>query len=607
MAAHRVRQSVGDVVARGSGERAPRHASACAFDVWGGTNLGDVDIAAVFAAASVRMGDYVWLGSLPDSGGRLRRVRVSRVPVYSPGDDVDAVFLLEKRRLQSLDLKHGVQVGAALFADDAGLWPRFSSDLRAGAPMSGEASRTGAVDTPAVAAPARPAIYGLPLTALAARIPAVVHGERLVLLGMWTWMFGRNPDIVRQVLEASLARRGGRAVSSALRLFELGWHEAPQRLSARWVLVTTPADAERPSRRAAAASPTSKFTVMNGACALAAGARAAGLGICRLRSEHPLVDGIGRSFAGLGGTVVAADGRSPTAAAVRAALIDGEHGGASTALLVVAVGEDASDCLIDEHPHVVFRLERVADTRTYRAANDASARRAHPSARQRPPVVLAPTTVAECFQLAALAGAIAEQYRRHVVVLVDAALLDTLQGVATGHAAIMEAAASLFGSEGVVWPPAAAPDVSVADLLRQLQMGEAPLETFVRPAKAVGGNAGDVLIVGWGATRGPVEEAVAYLRAHGRHVSALHLRTLQPLPARLGEVMGRFRRVVLADVASEPHRRAQHIGTWLACVADARPLEAVSPRISLRAFTSSASISPADVCQLALTALRGYE
>src|SRR5690606_39305704 len=67
---------------------------------------------------------------------------------------------------------------------------------------------------------------------------------------------------------------------------------------------------------------------------------------------------------------------------------------------------------------------------------------------------------------------------------------------------------------------------------------------FRSPCTVFGGDEGDVLLVGWGATRGPVEEAVLRLRARGKAVSALHLRTLRPLPARLAETLSRFRRIV---------------------------------------------------------------
>lgn len=609
MAAHQVRKHVGSVVARRSGERTPRREFACTFDVWGPTIVGDVDVAAVFVAATVRMGDWAWLGSVPASEGQLRRVRLSRVPVHGPSDDVDAVFILEKRCSKLVDMGRSACAGAPLFVDATCVGSGAEAWLRMPEQPSA-ASRPAALDSAAVMTTGTPAIHYLPLTALAARLPSVVHGERLVLLGMWSWMFGRDPDVVRQVLEASLARHGGRAVSAALRLFELGWHEAPQWLPARSVVATTPsADVDSPSSRVGNVA-SRQLTAMNGVRALVAGARAAGLSQCRLLSEHPLVDAICSAFVEMGGVVVTPGGRPSTPGIPPAAPSGAGPRVISTADLVVAVGDDARESLHEKHPHVVFRLERLADTLASPATNDLSVFGQHSSRRPSHPVVLAPTTVAECYQFAALAGAIAAQYRRHVVVLVDAALLDTMEGVATGPVAVMEAAASLYGPEGVVWPPAAVPGAAVTDLLQQLQLAEAPLEAFVRRAPVVGGDEGEVLIVGWGATRGPVEEAVALLRAHGRRVSALHLRTLRPLPIDLVATMARFRRVVFVDVVNDARLPAHLVGPTTCLTGrdrHAARTEAETSRISCRTVTVSSSVSPGHVCELALKVLQDAE
>ena len=54
-------------------------------------------------------------------------------------------------------------------------------------------------------------------------------------------------------------------------------------------------------------------------------------------------------------------------------------------------------------------------------------------------------------------------------------------------------------------------------------------------------------MIGWGSTKGAIEEAVEALRAEGRKVSSMHLRFLQPLPGGIKEVMQRFKRVVTIE------------------------------------------------------------
>ncbi len=141
------------------------------------------------------------------------------------------------------------------------------------------------------------------------------------------------------------------------------------------------------------------------------------------------------------------------------------------------------------------------------------------------PAVLAPASVDECYRFTAMAARIADRFRRDVIVLVDASLLDTVQGSASGPHPETPIDQALFGPEallhaGQLAPPSAR--AAVKALLAGLRLSEAALDRFVEPGAVVGGDRGDVLLVGWGATRGPVEEAVARLRARGASVSALH-------------------------------------------------------------------------------------
>ena len=66
-------------------------------------------------------------------------------------------------------------------------------------------------------------------------------------------------------------------------------------------------------------------------------------------------------------------------------------------------------------------------------------------------------------------------------------------------------------------------------------------------AEVVGEEQGDLLIVGWGSTYGAIAAAVDELRRAGRLVSHLHLRYLNPFPRNLGEVLSRFRIVLVPE------------------------------------------------------------
>jgi 2-oxoglutarate ferredoxin oxidoreductase subunit alpha len=70
----------------------------------------------------------------------------------------------------------------------------------------------------------------------------------------------------------------------------------------------------------------------------------------------------------------------------------------------------------------------------------------------------------------------------------------------------------------------------------------------VPPAEVDGPDRGRLLVVGWGGTFGAIRSAVEESRAQGFDVSHLHLRQLNPFPANLGEVLGRFERVLVPEL-----------------------------------------------------------
>jgi 2-oxoglutarate ferredoxin oxidoreductase subunit alpha len=63
-----------------------------------------------------------------------------------------------------------------------------------------------------------------------------------------------------------------------------------------------------------------------------------------------------------------------------------------------------------------------------------------------------------------------------------------------------------------------------------------------------GDPSGDLLIVAWGSTYGPVTAALKAQRDRGRKIGHVHLRHLNPLPKNLGEVIGRYDRVLVPEM-----------------------------------------------------------
>ena len=77
----------------------------------------------------------------------------------------------------------------------------------------------------------------------------------------------------------------------------------------------------------------------------------------------------------------------------------------------------------------------------------------------------------------------------------------------------------------------------IAGIVREIP----PLEVF-------GPREGELLVVGWGSTYGSITQAVRELQAAGHGVAQLHLRHLNPLPSDLGDVLRRYRKVLVPEM-----------------------------------------------------------
>ena len=63
-----------------------------------------------------------------------------------------------------------------------------------------------------------------------------------------------------------------------------------------------------------------------------------------------------------------------------------------------------------------------------------------------------------------------------------------------------------------------------------------------------GDNEGDVLLIGWGSTYGPIHDAAKQARDHGEKVGAIHLRHIHPLPNGIESIFAKFKRIVVVEM-----------------------------------------------------------
>jgi len=69
------------------------------------------------------------------------------------------------------------------------------------------------------------------------------------------------------------------------------------------------------------------------------------------------------------------------------------------------------------------------------------------------------------------------------------------------------------------------------------------------PIEIDGPPEGEILVIGWGGTLGAITAAVESVREEGLSVSRIHLRHLNPFPSDLGDILGRFEKVLLPELS----------------------------------------------------------
>jgi len=199
-----------------------------------------------------------------------------------------------------------------------------------------------------------------------------------------------------------------------------------------------------------------------------------------------------------------------------------------------------------------------------------------------PRVVLAARSVEDCFYIALEAARIARKYSTPVFILSDSSLATRIEAFYEPNLSelMQNAKPDLtpiqtfkpYPIDGITQH--VAPGTRILDgkypLLSGLEHDEmghptgSPKLHMVMTAKrrnklrklaeevevpeVYGDQEGDVLLVGWGSTYGPIHEAVTQARAHGEKIGAIHFRHLHPLPNGLENIWPKFKRIVVVEM-----------------------------------------------------------
>ena len=225
-----------------------------------------------------------------------------------------------------------------------------------------------------------------------------------------------------------------------------------------------------------------------------------------------------------------------------------------------------------------------------------------------PKIVLAPGTIEECFYSVITARRIAETFNMVVVILTDAGLATSQQpfprpvfdenwmAPPVDQSPVPEGAKPYDWDETTGLSRRFKPgqpggmhtltglahdsDSHVAydpiineNTLHFRSLKLAAFQKTLRPPKIFGPAKGELLVVGWGSTKGAIEEAVEGLQAEGHKVSSMHLQFLQPMAPGIKEAMSGFKKVITIEgnwsdrpqdkIIDESNRRYSALATLL--------------------------------------------
>lgn len=76
----------------------------------------------------------------------------------------------------------------------------------------------------------------------------------------------------------------------------------------------------------------------------------------------------------------------------------------------------------------------------------------------------------------------------------------------------------------------------------------AKIADYLPKQEVYGDNEGDLLVVGWGGTRGHLQTAVDQLRAEGKKVSLCHFNYINPLPHGVRDIFKNFKKIVVCEL-----------------------------------------------------------
>ena len=552
----------------------------------------------IFGAVSAKMGNGVWTVEIIPAeiqppprvpeGASGYRIRIGEGPITNWGDATNLALAFNEQVLLARHRLGALAPDAVLLVED-----KWSTDDDADILAAWEAGM-------AELSHRQYRIIPVPMEAECLTIVDNPRkGKNMFALGMLACIYDRDMARIEDQIAYTFRKKSDAVFEQNVALLKLGYAWAEEHLDFR--VEVTPAPI------------TEELVVMNGNEALGLGAIAAGMELCAMYPITPATSVshyLGEVFDRFGGIVHQAEDEIAAVGVAIGASYAGKvaftvTSGPGLALKTEFLGL----AVMTEIPLVLIDVQRGGPSTGLPTKVEQSdlfaALFASPG--DAPHVIVAPATIEECFHIMVTARRIAEGFRTVVMVLSDANLATGVtpfprpKPAARWQAAPLDLAQVAEGQKAYQWDtqtglsrriipgqPGGAYTVTGlshdegskvayssgvhqhSSAMRSRKL--AVLQSLLVPPTIYGEGEGDLLIVGWGSTKGAIEEAVDRARREGMRVSSVHLRFLSPLEPGLKAIFARFRKVCAVEInysddpgdpfITEENRRRGQL-TWL--------------------------------------------
>ncbi len=526
-----------------------------------------------FGAIASQMGNGVWTVEIIPAeirpparsvaGGSGNRIRIGAKRVTNGGDETDLVIAFNEQVLLGRVRTGELKPGCTILLEN--MW-RESKDPKIVASY---------IETHDELVKAGYKVIEIPMEREVKTVVAdAKRGKNMFALGILCNTYNFDLQLGREQIALTFGKKNASVIESNVKLLEAGYAWAENNLDFKY--------------RIPATRSTEPQIVVNGNTALALGVLASGMEICAMYPITPATSVshyLSSVFEKVGGIVHQAEDEIAACAFAIGASFAGKctvtvTSGPGYSLKQEAIGL----AVMGEIPLVVINVQRGGPstgqpTKVEQGDMMTAIFGSHGDA---PKVVLAPATIEDCFYSVITARKIAETFNMVVVILSDTSLASSQQPFPRPQfseawlAPPIDQSEVPAGAKPYDWNPTTglarrfipgqpggmhtltglahdqlshvAYDPEINELgIRARSHKLAALQRTLTTPPVFGDPKGDLLVIGWGSTKGAIEEAVENLRAEGRKVSSLHLTFLQPLPPGIKDIMQKFKKVITIE------------------------------------------------------------